>query len=207
LEPGVRRRTPGLRREEVAQLVGVSVTWYTWFEQGRDIQVSTGFLNRVSEALRLDSGEHQTLFELAQHGPPPVPVDAALPALRAPSANAMRKLAGAAGAARPATAPSVEPESQAYPRVMEVSASDDRRQLPMALGTGRAVVAVPSRPDSEAHRINEAIRRVIASEQARVPSPPPALPGLVARPWRTLRWSIGMMILSVLMLLPIAAAS
>ncbi len=42
---GTRRRTPGLRREEVAQLAGVSHTWYTWLEQGRDIKVSTSVLD------------------------------------------------------------------------------------------------------------------------------------------------------------------
>ncbi len=41
---GTRRRTPGLRREEVAQLAGSSTTWYTWLEQGRDIKVSTSVL-------------------------------------------------------------------------------------------------------------------------------------------------------------------
>lgn len=70
LPAGSRRRTPGLRREEVAQLSGVSVTWYTWFEQGRDIQVSSGFLERVATALRLDPAEREMLFELAQHQPP-----------------------------------------------------------------------------------------------------------------------------------------
>src|SRR5689334_8162460 len=48
-----RRRTPGLRREEVAQLAGVGVTWYTWLEQGREIRVSAHFLERVASALRL----------------------------------------------------------------------------------------------------------------------------------------------------------
>ncbi|MBN9403466.1 MAG: helix-turn-helix domain-containing protein, partial [Burkholderiales bacterium] len=40
LPPGVRRRTPGLRREEIAQLCGISTTWYTWIEQGREVSVS-----------------------------------------------------------------------------------------------------------------------------------------------------------------------
>lgn len=61
-----RRRTPGLRREEVAQLAGVGVSWYTWLEHGRDIQVSEGTLERISEALRLDHVERSHLFELAQ---------------------------------------------------------------------------------------------------------------------------------------------
>lgn len=66
LPDGTRRRTPGLRREEVALLAGVGVSWYTWLEQGRDIQVSEGMLERVSEALRLDHAERAHLFELAQ---------------------------------------------------------------------------------------------------------------------------------------------
>ncbi|MFJ2861401.1 helix-turn-helix transcriptional regulator [Kitasatospora sp. NPDC087314] len=60
-----RRRTPGLRREEVAQLAAVGVTWYTWLEQGRDIQVSTQVLDAVSRALLLDPSERSHLFTLA----------------------------------------------------------------------------------------------------------------------------------------------
>ncbi|MGF6228206.1 transcriptional regulator with XRE-family HTH domain [Inquilinus ginsengisoli] len=71
LPAGSRRRTPGLRREEVAQLAGVGVTWYTWFEQGRAIQVSADFLERVCRALQLDPAERQHLYALAQHRPPP----------------------------------------------------------------------------------------------------------------------------------------
>ncbi|WP_219837547.1 helix-turn-helix transcriptional regulator [Paenibacillus sp. R14(2021)] len=65
IEPGLRRRTPGLRREEVAQLAGVSSTWYTWLEQGRDIKVSASVLEAVSAALRLNSDERKYLFALA----------------------------------------------------------------------------------------------------------------------------------------------
>ena len=65
-----RRRTPGLRREEVATLAGVGLTWYTWFEQGRDIQVSEDFLLDVSKALRLDDEECHHLFLLAHRRPP-----------------------------------------------------------------------------------------------------------------------------------------
>lgn len=65
------RRTPGLRREEVALLAGVGLTWYTWFEQGRDIQVSEAFLLNVSKALRLDDAECCHLFLLAHRRPPP----------------------------------------------------------------------------------------------------------------------------------------
>ena len=46
LAAGPRRRTPGLRREELAQLAGVSTTWYTWIEQGRDVGMSPGALMR-----------------------------------------------------------------------------------------------------------------------------------------------------------------
>lgn len=66
-----RRRTPGLRREEVATLAGVGLTWYTWFEQGRDIGVSEAFLLSVSRALKLDDAECCHLFLLAQQRPPP----------------------------------------------------------------------------------------------------------------------------------------
>ena len=71
LPSGGRRRTPGLRREEVAGLAGVGLTWYTWFEQGRDIQVSETFLLNVARALRLDDAECSHLFLLAHRRPPP----------------------------------------------------------------------------------------------------------------------------------------
>lgn len=66
-----RRRTPGLRREEVAQAAGVGVTWYTWLEQGREMEVSTHFLERIAHALRLGPNERTHLFSLAQNRPPP----------------------------------------------------------------------------------------------------------------------------------------
>jgi PAS domain-containing protein len=66
---GGRRRTPGLRREEVARLADVGVSWYTWLEQGRDIHVSEPLLERLAAALRLSSSERAHLFELA-HGRP-----------------------------------------------------------------------------------------------------------------------------------------
>ncbi|WP_411552748.1 helix-turn-helix transcriptional regulator [Paenibacillus lautus] len=65
LPPGTRRRTPGLRREEVAQLAGVSTTWYTWLEQGRDIQVSSSVLDCVASALQLNADERRYLYSLA----------------------------------------------------------------------------------------------------------------------------------------------
>lgn len=61
-----RRRTPGLRREEVAQLAGVSSTWYTWLEQGRDIQASFTVLECVAEALRLTADERKYFYSLAE---------------------------------------------------------------------------------------------------------------------------------------------
>ena len=65
------RRTPGLRREEVALLAGVSVSWYTWLEQGRDIGVSAEVLDRLSGVLRLDRAEALHLFALSARQPPP----------------------------------------------------------------------------------------------------------------------------------------
>jgi transcriptional regulator with XRE-family HTH domain len=67
-----RRRTPGLRREDVAALAGVSVTWYTWLEQGRDIQVSAEVLESISRTLRLSATEREYLFALVQNRPPPL---------------------------------------------------------------------------------------------------------------------------------------
>jgi transcriptional regulator with XRE-family HTH domain len=60
-----RRRTPGLRREEVAQLAGVGVTWYTWLEQGRDINASPQVLAAIARALLFDPQERTHLFTLA----------------------------------------------------------------------------------------------------------------------------------------------
>jgi transcriptional regulator with XRE-family HTH domain len=65
LQPGGRRRTPGLRREEVAQLSGVSVNWYTWLEQARDIGVSRQVIDSLARALRMDPSERAHLFTLA----------------------------------------------------------------------------------------------------------------------------------------------
>ncbi|WP_086666770.1 helix-turn-helix transcriptional regulator [Lentzea kentuckyensis] len=71
-----RRGTPGLRREEVAALAGVSASWYTWLEQGRDIKVSDAVLDAVSEALRLTPAERAHLYRLTGRTPPPHPVPA-----------------------------------------------------------------------------------------------------------------------------------
>jgi transcriptional regulator with XRE-family HTH domain len=75
LAPGPRRRTPGLRREEVAQLAGVGVTWYTWLEQGRPINASTQVLDAIARTLRLDSAERQHLYRLAGQVQVPLDVD------------------------------------------------------------------------------------------------------------------------------------
>lgn len=69
LPQGPRRRTPGLRREEVALLADVGASWYTWLEQGRPIHVSEPFLERLARALRLSPTERAHLFELAQGRP------------------------------------------------------------------------------------------------------------------------------------------
>ncbi len=66
LPPGPRRRTTGLRREEVAQLAGVGVTWYTWLEQGRPIHASVQVLDAVARTLMLDPVERAHLFRLAE---------------------------------------------------------------------------------------------------------------------------------------------
>ena len=71
LPRGNRRRAPGLRRAEVAQLAGVSVDWYTWLEQGRPITVSTQVLESLVQALHLNANEREHLFFLAHQQPPP----------------------------------------------------------------------------------------------------------------------------------------
>jgi transcriptional regulator with XRE-family HTH domain len=77
---GGRRRTPGLRREEMAQLAGLSVTWYTWLEQGRDISVSRSVVGGLARAMGLTAAERAHLFTLAglalpAGGPPPTTVE------------------------------------------------------------------------------------------------------------------------------------
>ena len=70
LADGTRRRTPGLRREEVAQLAGVSHTYYAFLEQGRDIRPSGEVLDALARALRLSPAERDHLYVLAQRGAP-----------------------------------------------------------------------------------------------------------------------------------------
>ncbi|MEU4499555.1 helix-turn-helix domain-containing protein [Streptomyces sp. NPDC023998] len=84
LPRGRRRRTPGLRREEVAQLSAVGVTWYTWLEQARDIQVSPQVLDALARALLLDQSERAHLFALAAAADPAPggPCPTVTPALR-----------------------------------------------------------------------------------------------------------------------------
>lgn len=83
LPTGGRRRTAGLRREEVAQLSGLSTTWVTWVEQGRPISMSAAALARLAGALRLDDAERAYLFALAgrrdpDETPAPSPAEAPL---------------------------------------------------------------------------------------------------------------------------------
>jgi transcriptional regulator with XRE-family HTH domain len=69
LPPAPRRRTPGLRREEVALLAGLGVTWYTWLEQGRPINASAQVLDAVARTLRLDRFEREHMYRLAEATP------------------------------------------------------------------------------------------------------------------------------------------
>jgi len=74
---GVRRRTPGLRREEVAQACGMSATWYTWLEQGRNVSASASALSTLARTLQLTPAERAYLFEVAGKRDPslPAPLD------------------------------------------------------------------------------------------------------------------------------------
>ena len=73
LDASARRRTPGLRREEMAELAGVSTTWYTWVEQGRDVGMSPAALMRLARAMRLTSAERAYLFTLSGKPDPEAP--------------------------------------------------------------------------------------------------------------------------------------
>ncbi|TXH38699.1 MAG: XRE family transcriptional regulator [Rhodospirillaceae bacterium] len=72
LPTGSRRRTPGLTREEAAQLGGMSATWYTWIEQGRDVSMSPAALARLARAFRLTRAERAYLFDLADKRDPDI---------------------------------------------------------------------------------------------------------------------------------------
>jgi transcriptional regulator with XRE-family HTH domain len=86
---GGRRRTPGLRREELADAAGLSITWITWLEQGREVKASVGALCRLAEALQLSGAERASMFDLAGEKDPNAgdePADDLLPSLtRLPS--------------------------------------------------------------------------------------------------------------------------
>src|SRR5258707_7514820 len=71
LLPGLRRRTPGLRREEVAQIANMGTSWYVWLEQGRDVHPSAQVLESLAQALRLTLNERRHLFLLAGQPLPP----------------------------------------------------------------------------------------------------------------------------------------
>ncbi|MDT0318388.1 helix-turn-helix transcriptional regulator [Streptomyces millisiae] len=77
---GGRRRTPGLRREEVAVLAGVGVSWYTWLEQGRDIRVSAEVVDAIARALLLAPAERAHLYRLVGLTPPQVVAGPSVPA-------------------------------------------------------------------------------------------------------------------------------
>ena len=74
LPGGNRRRAPGLRREEVAALCGISPTWYTWIEQGRTSAISVETLGAIARGLRLSHAERTYLFEVASRADPAPPL-------------------------------------------------------------------------------------------------------------------------------------
>ena len=80
LPPGARRGTHGLRREEVATMAGVSITWYTWLEQARDVNPSRQVLDAIAGALTLTPAEHAYLLGLAGYAAAPAGADSPAPA-------------------------------------------------------------------------------------------------------------------------------
>jgi transcriptional regulator with XRE-family HTH domain len=85
---GSRRRTLGLRREEVAQIAGVSITWYTWLEQGRDIKVSMQVLESIANALQLNEDERKYLLMLTLEQPLPSNISEHVPIIN----SALRRI-------------------------------------------------------------------------------------------------------------------
>lgn len=77
VEPARRRRTPGLRREELAARAGIGVTWIAWIEQGREVRPSADTLGRLADALRLTAPERTYLFALSGRADPADPFAAA----------------------------------------------------------------------------------------------------------------------------------
>lgn len=122
-----RGRTTGLRREEVSALCGVSVTWYTWLEQGRDITPSRQVLDAIAATLRLTGPEHQYLLRLAGYAPPARPRDAAVEPAPTHIQRLLDELAG-----RPAYALAADwtivawngAYAALYPNVARVDAAD-----------------------------------------------------------------------------------
>ena len=92
LPAGLRRRTPGLRREELAALSGMSATWYSWVEQGRPVSLSVGAIVRLAVALRLSRAERAYLFELAGRRDPSEPGEDEEPRLPQGLAGIVRAL-------------------------------------------------------------------------------------------------------------------
>ena len=91
LPDGGRRRTPGLRREELAQLAGVGLTWYVKLEQGQDIQVSAQVLESLSRTLQLTSDERTYLFVLAREQLP-LPIQTSHPQMSTELQNVLDAL-------------------------------------------------------------------------------------------------------------------
>lgn len=97
LPAGQRRRTPGLRREEVAQRCGLSVTWYTWLEQGRDVAASPQTLAALARALQLTPAERAYLFRIAGRIDPTLAVSGDAPMDVPPAlAGALASISGPA---------------------------------------------------------------------------------------------------------------
>jgi transcriptional regulator with XRE-family HTH domain len=92
LTVGSRRRAKGLLREEVAQMAGVGVTWYTWLEQARPITPSVHVIDNLARALRLDAAERAHLFRLARPELEPVPATRLAGKLSEPLQRALKGL-------------------------------------------------------------------------------------------------------------------
>ncbi|MER6331886.1 helix-turn-helix transcriptional regulator [Streptomyces sp. NPDC014983] len=123
LPRGPRRRTPGLRREEVAHLSAVGVTWYTWLEQARAIHVSVQVLDALARTLRLDASERAHLFQLAGANDP-------TPAARCPSVTpALREMLDRLGPI-PASVQNSRYDIVAYNRTYALLMGADLDEIP-----------------------------------------------------------------------------
>ncbi|MEU9128930.1 helix-turn-helix transcriptional regulator [Kitasatospora sp. NPDC048540] len=160
LPAGQRRRTPGLRREELAQLAGVGITWYTRLEQGRPVDAAERALDAVARTLRLDRVEREHLFRLAgvePAGPAGPRRPAPDPAVELTLAQ-LDPLPAAVGNSRHDLLLTNRSYDLLFPRTVAPATPDGRRNSIWCAFTTPACCTPFVRPDEELSRMVAALR-------------------------------------------------